>query len=88
MPRNPKFDHSAVPEWVVRRDLAAAYRLSAHRGWDDLVWTHISAAVPGEHGHYLLNRFGLQFREVTASNLVKVPKTPKPQCFGLKFNHF
>ncbi|MGA1301882.1 MAG: class II aldolase/adducin family protein, partial [Burkholderiaceae bacterium] len=56
----------------VRRDLAAAYRLSAHRGWDDLVWTHISAGVPGEHGRYLLNRFGLQFREVTASNLVKV----------------
>lgn len=55
-----------------RNDLAAAYRLAAHRGWDDIVWTHISAAVPGEPNAYLLNRFGLQFREITASNLVKV----------------
>ncbi len=55
-----------------RQHLAAAYRLAAHRGWDDLVWTHISAAVPGEPNAYLLNRFGLQFHEITASNLVKV----------------
>lgn len=63
---------AAVDEQCVRRDLAAAYRLAAHRGWDDLVWTHISAAVPNAHGHYLLNRFGLRFNEVTASNLVRV----------------
>ncbi len=62
----------AAEELRIRRDLAAAYRLAAHRGWDDLVWTHISAAVPNEPGHYLLNRFGLRFAEVTASNLVKV----------------
>jgi ribulose-5-phosphate 4-epimerase/fuculose-1-phosphate aldolase len=48
-------------EAAVRRDLAAAYRLAARRGWDDTVWTHISASVPGEPGHYLLNRFGLRF---------------------------
>lgn len=72
MPFNPECVGAPVSEAAIRRDLAAAYRLSAHRGWDDLVWTHISAAVPGEHGHYLLNRFGLQFKEVTASNLVKV----------------
>ena len=56
----------------MRRDLAAAYRLAARRGWDDIVWTHLSAAVPGEPGTYLINRFGLRFDEVTASNLVKV----------------
>lgn len=59
-------------ERMIREDLAAAYRLAAHRGWDDIIWTHISAAVPDEPGHYLLNRFGLQFHEVCASNLVKV----------------
>jgi len=59
-------------EQDIRRDLAAAYRLAARRGWDDIVWTHISASVPGEPGHYLINRFGLRFDEVRADNLVKV----------------
>ena len=59
-------------EHEVRRDLAAAYRLVAQRGWDDIVYTHLSAAVPGEPGVYLINRFGLRFDEITASNLVKV----------------
>jgi ribulose-5-phosphate 4-epimerase/fuculose-1-phosphate aldolase len=55
-----------------RRDLAAAYRLAARRGWDDIVWTHISVSVPGEPGAYLINRFGLRFDEVRPDNLVKV----------------
>jgi ribulose-5-phosphate 4-epimerase/fuculose-1-phosphate aldolase len=59
-------------EAVRRRDLAAAYRLAARRGWDDIVWTHISASVPGEPGAYLINRFGLRFAEVRPDNLVKV----------------
>jgi ribulose-5-phosphate 4-epimerase/fuculose-1-phosphate aldolase len=59
-------------EATVRRDLAAAYRLAARRGWDDIVWTHISASMPGEPGHYLINRFGLRFDEVRPDNLVKV----------------
>jgi ribulose-5-phosphate 4-epimerase/fuculose-1-phosphate aldolase len=59
-------------EAEVRRDLAAAYRLAARRGWDDIVWTHISASVPGEPGAYLINRFGLRFDEVRPDNLVKV----------------
>ena len=59
-------------EREVRLDLAAAYRLAAQRGWDDIVYTHISASVPGEPGVYLINRFGLRFDEITASNLVKV----------------
>lgn len=59
-------------ERAMREDLAAAYRLAARRGWDDIVWTHLSARVPGRPGHYLINRFGLRFDEITASNLVVV----------------
>jgi ribulose-5-phosphate 4-epimerase/fuculose-1-phosphate aldolase len=59
-------------EQGVRIDLAAAYRLTALAGWDDTVYTHLSASVPGEPGVYLINQFGLGFDEVTASNLVKV----------------
>lgn len=59
-------------EWQVRRDLAACYRLCALRHWDDIVYTHISAAVPGEPGRFLINPFGYRFDEITASNLVKI----------------
>jgi ribulose-5-phosphate 4-epimerase/fuculose-1-phosphate aldolase len=59
-------------EWQTRVDLAACYRLCALYGWDDGIYTHISAAVPGEPDRYLINAFGLRFDEVTASNLVKV----------------
>lgn len=56
----------------MRVDLAAAYRLVALEGWDDLIYSHISASVPKEPGHFLINPFGLGFDEVTASNLVKI----------------
>ncbi|ODP31609.1 class II aldolase/adducin family protein [Pandoraea sp. ISTKB] len=56
----------------MRVDLAACYRLVALNGWDDLIYTHISAMVPGEPGHFLINPFGLSFDEVSASNLVKI----------------
>ncbi|WP_205694393.1 class II aldolase/adducin family protein [Crenobacter cavernae] len=59
-------------EWQARVDLAACYRLVAERGWGDLIYTHISLAVPGEPGRFLINPFGLMFDEVTASNLVKI----------------
>jgi ribulose-5-phosphate 4-epimerase/fuculose-1-phosphate aldolase len=59
-------------ETDVRIDLAAAYRLAAQRGWDDTVYTHVSAGVPGEPGVYLINPFGARFDEITASALVKV----------------
>lgn len=59
-------------EWRARVDLAAAYRLTAHYGMDDVIYTHISARVPGEAGHFLINPYGLWFREITASCLVKV----------------
>jgi ribulose-5-phosphate 4-epimerase/fuculose-1-phosphate aldolase len=59
-------------EWKVRIDLAAAYRLIAYYGWDDLIFTHLSARVPGPEHHFLLNPYNLMFEEVTASSLVKV----------------
>jgi len=56
----------------VRIDLASAYQLAYLKNWDDGIYTHISAAVPGEEGAYLINQFGLRFNEVTPQNLVKV----------------
>jgi ribulose-5-phosphate 4-epimerase/fuculose-1-phosphate aldolase len=56
----------------LRIDLAACYRLVALFGWDDLVFTHISARVPGEHDAFLINPYGMFFEEITASSLVKV----------------
>jgi len=62
----------SAQEWQARIDLAAAYRIIAHYGWDDLVFTHISARVPGPEHHFLINPYGMMFDEVTASSLVKV----------------
>jgi len=59
-------------EKQVRIDLATAYQLAHLKNWDDGIYTHISAAIPGEEGAYLLNQFGLRFNEVTPQNLVKV----------------
>lgn len=67
-------------EWQARIDLAACYRLCALYGWDDVIYTHISAAVPGEPGHYLINPFGLRFDEVRASNLIKVDAQGEIVC--------
>jgi ribulose-5-phosphate 4-epimerase/fuculose-1-phosphate aldolase len=62
----------SAEEWQLRVDLAAAYRLVALYGWSDLVFTHISARVPGPEHHFLINPYGLMFDEITASSLVKV----------------
>jgi len=59
-------------EWQLRVDLAACYRLVAHFGWDDLIFTHISARVPGPEHHFLINPYGMTFDEITASSLVKI----------------
>lgn len=59
-------------ERAVRIDLAAAYRLAYRHGWDDLIYTHISARAPGVHDEFLVNAFGLCFEEIIASNLVKI----------------
>jgi ribulose-5-phosphate 4-epimerase/fuculose-1-phosphate aldolase len=68
----PMKDRVSPEEWKVRVDLAAAYRLVAYYGWDDLIFTHLSARVPGPDHHFLLNPYNLMFEEVTASSLVKV----------------
>lgn len=59
-------------ERALRVDLAAAYRLVAHYGWDDLIFTHISARLPGPEHHFLINPYGMLFEEITASSLVKI----------------
>lgn len=59
-------------EWVLRRQLAAAYRLVDHFGWTELIYGHLTAKVPGEAPHFLINPYGLNYDEVTASNLVKI----------------
>ncbi len=59
-------------EWAIRVDLAAAYRMVAYYGWDDLIFTHLSARIPGPEHHFLLNPYNLMFEEVTASSLIKV----------------
>lgn len=61
----------SAAEWDMRVDLAAAYRLIALYGWDDLVFTHVSARVPGSE-HFLINPYGMMFEEITASSLVKI----------------
>ena len=65
-------DGIGAAEWQARVDLAACYRLCALRQWDDIIYTHISAAVPGEPGRYLINPFGDRFDEIRASTLVKI----------------
>lgn len=62
----------SAEEWKVRTDLAACYRAIAMYGWDDLVFTHVSARVPGPDDHFLINAYGMMFEEITASSLVKV----------------
>lgn len=62
----------SAEEWQVRVDLAALYRLVAMHGWDDLVFTHITARVPGPEHHFLINPYGMLFETVTASSLIKV----------------
>ena len=64
-------DQVSAAEWQTRVDLAACYRLVALHGWDDLIFTHISAKVPGTED-FLINPFGLMFHEISASSLVKV----------------
>jgi ribulose-5-phosphate 4-epimerase/fuculose-1-phosphate aldolase len=65
-------------EWAVRVNLAACYRLVALHQWDDLIFTHISARLPGVEDEFLINPYGLTFDEITASSLVKVGRDGNP----------
>jgi ribulose-5-phosphate 4-epimerase/fuculose-1-phosphate aldolase len=62
----------SAAEWEARVNLAAAYRLVALYGWDDLVFTHISSRIAGPEHHFLINPYGMMFEEITASALVKI----------------
>ena len=68
-------DTVSAAEWSLRVDLAAAYRLVALFGWDDLIFTHISARVPGPERHFLINPYGMMFEEISASSLVKIDQS-------------
>jgi len=68
----PAFSTMSQAEWDMRQDLAAAYRLVAHYGMDDSIYTHISARVPDAEGQFLINPYGMLFRDITASSLVKI----------------
>nr|WP_310523509.1 class II aldolase/adducin family protein [Polymorphobacter sp.] len=65
-------DQVSAEEWAIRTDLAAAYRLVALYGWDDMIFTHLSARIPGPEHHFLINPYNLMFEEMTASALVKI----------------
>ena len=65
-------------EWALRVDLAAAYRMVAHYGWDDLIFTHLSVRIPGPEHHFLMNPYQLMFEEVTASALIKIDMDGNP----------
>src|ERR1044071_329832 len=71
-------DQVSEAEWQARVNLAAAYRLAALYGWDDLIFTHISARVPGPEHHFLINPYGFMFEEITASSLVTIDLEGKP----------
>jgi ribulose-5-phosphate 4-epimerase/fuculose-1-phosphate aldolase len=65
-------DAMSAQEWEARQELACAYRLFDHFGWHELIYNHITVRVPGSTNHFLINPFGLMYREVMASNLVKI----------------
>ena len=65
-------NHVSPEEWQTRIELAACYRLVALYGWDDLIFTHISARVPHTENEFLINPYGFLFDEITASSLVKI----------------
>jgi ribulose-5-phosphate 4-epimerase/fuculose-1-phosphate aldolase len=71
-------DRVSPDEWQRRVDLAAAYRLVALYGWDDLIFTHLSVRVPGPDHHFLINPYQLMFEEITASSLVKIDTEGRP----------
>ena len=71
-------DQVSPEEWAIRTDLAAAYRLVAMFGWDDIIFTHLSARVPGPEHHFLINPYNLMFEEITASSLVKIDVDGQP----------
>ena len=77
-PQKSMREQVSAEEWRLRVELAACYRAVAMHGWDDLVFTHISARIPGPEHHFLINPYGMMFEEITASSLVKVDMACRP----------
>jgi len=71
-PQPPNRLNVPAAEWALRVQLAGAYRVADHLGWSELIYTHISARIPGREHHFLINPYGLMFEEITASSLVKI----------------
>lgn len=71
-PLKHKPAHVSEQEWLIRCELAALYRLVAHYRWTDLIYTHISARLPGPEHHFLINDYRRMFHEMRASDLVKI----------------
>lgn len=69
---SPETLEMSEAEYQTRVELAACYRLAAHYQMTDVIYTHITARVPGEPGHFLINPYGLMWEEITASSLVKI----------------
>lgn len=65
-------DRVSAEEWAARVELACAYRIAGHHGWNHMVFNHISYKIPGSKNEFLLNPYGLLYREITASSLVKI----------------
>src|SRR5258708_1987341 len=79
---------TATEDWRIRCDLAALYRLAALEEWDDLIFTHISARLPGANHRFLLNPYGLRFSEITALSLVKIDAAGHPvEAGNHRVNH-
>jgi ribulose-5-phosphate 4-epimerase/fuculose-1-phosphate aldolase len=72
LPAQSMRDKVTPAEWTARVDLAACYRLVAHYEMSDMMANHISAAVPGEDGAFLINAYGMLYEEITASSLIKI----------------
>ena len=68
----PEWRERLEIEWRIRCDLAALYRLVAHHRWTDFIYTHISARLPGPDHHFLINKYGVNFHEMRASDLVRI----------------
>ena len=70
----PKSPHASISdlEWSLRVELAACYRIFDLMGWTELIFNHISLRLPGSSPRLLINPYGLRYREITASNLIKI----------------
>ena len=62
----------SATEQELRQQLAACYRIYDYMGWSEMIYNHITVKLPGEQEHFLINPYGLHYKEVKASNLVKV----------------